>query len=354
MKILFLTGNGINDLSFGGSQASYRNYESLLRYGEVVLYQIKKKSNFKSLLSLLQGNFPPILLSDEKKIMKLIYDEQIDVVFLDGSSFGKIAKRIGKKNVPMAAFFHNCEYDYIDVRFGETDSLKKKIYKFIIKKEENTVAKISNYRMVFTNRDKNRIENLYHVRVDDVIPIGLNDSLKQEERSNQKGEYCLLFGAAGRANVEAFEWFIKNVSPSLNCKTLVAGKGFDKFIEGWSSKKVEVRGYMDDLSKMYQSALCVAVPLFSGGGMKIKVSEALMHGKYIFGTDEAFVGYEERLDKRIARLCRSKEEFIEGINEYTKQKVEFIQYAREVYEKNYSVEAGYEKIKVMLERLIDR
>lgn len=36
----------------------------------------------------------------------------------------------------------------------------------------------------------------------------------------------------------------------------------------------------------------MVMPIFSGSGMKVKTAEALMYGKFLIGTKEAFEGYE--------------------------------------------------------------
>ncbi len=105
-------------------------------------------------------------------------------------------------------------------------------------------------------------------------------------------QYCLLLGPLVTANEETFTWFRENVSPHIKCQTIIAGKEFEKYKEEWSNENVKVIGYVEDLAKLYRNACCAAIPLFSGEGMKIKTGEALMYGKYIFGTDEDFVGYD--------------------------------------------------------------
>ena len=59
-----------------------------------------------------------------------------------------------------------------------------------------------------------------------------------------------------------------------------------------NSKNVEIHDSVDDLSVFYERANIVVCPLFYGGGMKVKVAEALMYGKKIIGTELAFFGYE--------------------------------------------------------------
>jgi hypothetical protein len=57
----------------------------------------------------------------------------------------------------------------------------------------------------------------------------------------------------------------------------------------------------------------VIAPIFDGSGMKTKVAEALMHGKKVVGTPEAFSGYE-KVAERAGWCCSSPTEFVTAIN----------------------------------------
>lgn len=64
-----------------------------------------------------------------------------------------------------------------------------------------------------------------------------------------------------------------------------------------------------------------------------------MFGKYIFGTDEAFMGYAFD-DKKVGNRCNSAMEFIEQINACLQnQKSFFNEYSRSVFISHYSEEA---------------
>lgn len=347
MNILFITANGINDASFGGPKGSIRNYTLLKSYGNVEIYTIKKKSNLQSLLSIFCGYYPPIDESDYKQLLNLS-EKSYDLVFFDGSIYGKLVDIFTKSKT--VVFYHNCEHDYISVRFGNTFSLKKSIYQKLIDKNEQYITLKANYRVAFSTRDKKRISKLYGKIVEQVMPLGIEDKyrylppLKTERK-------CLLLGTVCKANVEGYSWFIKNVSPYINCKTIIAGKGFEKYKQQWDNKKVEVIGYVKDLAEIYEQAEFVAIPLFSGGGMKVKTVEALMYGKTIFGTDEAFSGFEINLDG-VGSICNDQDTFILKINEYLESKHErYNDKARKIYKNYYSIKSCELSFQEMMKNL---
>lgn len=338
MKILFITCNGVEDAAFGGAKASIRNYELLKKYAEVDVMTVRKRSSLASAASVLGGYFPPVSGRDLKAVRAVL--DRYDCVFFDGSHFGNIVKYVSGKGVKTICFFHNCEYDYIEVRFGPSTSLKKSVYKRLIARQEKLAARCAGINMVFTQRDAERIGGLYAVEPPRVAPLSLKDAY--EERQPGRERECLLFGPLGQANEEAFGWFVREVSPYLRCGTRVAGKGFEVHKEDWGSRKVAVQGYVEDIAQLYADACCVAIPLLSGGGMKIKTAEALMFGKYIFGTDEAFVGYELDCGK-VGGRCNTAQEFIEAVNGFLDRGRDFDfynGYARRLYEEKYSLQAS--------------
>ena len=349
MNALFITGADFSDDTYGGPKGSYRNYLLLKEYFEVDRYVIAKKSTLRSGLSIAEGFFPPTDISDVKKIKKMNEGNKYEIVFLDGSIYGGLIKIFRQAPLKIIVFYHNCEHDYIAVRFGKKFSLKKWIYQLMNDKSERISSLKSDFRITFSLRDANRIEKIYGVNVQKQLPLSIVDNYQVREPVEHE-KNCLLFGPAGTANIEAFGWFVKNVSPKLRCTTILAGKGFEGYRE-WENDKVSVIGFVEDISGLYNAASCVAIPLFSGGGMKVKTVEALMFGKSIFGTDEAFSGYDIDYE-RIGGLCNDADSFVEQINLFvTEDRSEYNSYARNLYETEYSVEASKRIFKEIMNEL---
>ena len=83
--------------------------------------------------------------------------------------------------------------------------------------------------------------------------------------------------------------------------------------------------------------------------MKTKTAEALMFGKKIIGTPEAFSGYEG-ITNEVGRVCNSADEFIDAINNAdTMVSHRFDSKLRKIYENKYS----YSSAKIRLERILE-
>ena len=124
-------------------------------------------------------------------------------------------------------------------------------------------------------------------------------------------------------------------------KTYIVGRGFEKFKDELEvNKNVVVVGEVDTLAQWYHDAYFVVAPIFDGSGMKTKVAEALMYGKKIIGTPEAFSGYEDIVEQA-GRVCHSSDEFVAAIESSDKMvNGSFDTELRKIYEENYSFEAA--------------
>lgn len=349
-NILFISCNGIEDAAFGGPKGTIRNYEALKKYGKVYPLQIVKRSNIKSLVSLFEGYYPPVSNWYMKLIKKTIREHNIDIVFFDQSFYGNLVKEARKMGCYTIVFCHNCEADYNEIRFSKSNNLIKKIFysrniRIAEKKSLSSADKIA----VFLKRDADRIYEMYKGFSSYIVPLGAKDKFIEFDSDISINEkYCLLLGPAYEANLEGARWFAANIAPYLKCITIIAGKGFDKHAEELKSEKIIVKGFVDDIANLYNEAFLVAIPQLIGSGMKVKTIEAMMFGKYIVGTPEAFAGFDIDLNDT-AKICDTKEEFINAINQYCLVGERFNQKSRDNYLKYYSLESCEKQFDLLME-----
>ena len=149
----------------------------------------------------------------------------------------------------------------------------------------------------------------------DLYPMSLEDKLPVDYISlpyNVTEKFALFVGGTFYANQAGIFWFVENVVPYISMKTYIVGRGFEKFkSELEINENVVVVGEVDTLAQWYHDAYFVVAPIFDGSGMKTKVAEALMYGKKIIGTPEAFSGYED-IVKQAGNVCDSADEFVDG------------------------------------------
>lgn len=276
---------------------------------------------------------------------------------MDTSICGTLIKELKSKipDQPIFTQFQNCEKDYNNVRFAGKHKIKSSVYKKLVTNGEKLTLEYSDCNAVYSKRDMDRLETIYGKKADVILPLFLKDEMNGKNPEEYDGDegYCLLFGPVLNPNIEGFRWFVDHVSPYIKIKTVLAGKGFEDFKDEYYGKAVEVKGYVENIKELYHKAKCVCIPLFLGGGMKVKTIEALMFGKNVFGTDEAFSGYD--LDyEAIGGLCNTPHEFIDKINSLVENDDSFINFrSREIYERIYSEDAALKRLKDVLEWSIE-
>ena len=176
-----------------------------------------------------------------------------------------------------------------------------------------------------------------------ILPISCEDKFLPERiiTTDNQHKIFLFVGVAFFANINGIEWFMDKVLPNVKGKLIIVGKGMEQYKDRWQSDRVEVHGFVEDISEFYYKSSVVIAPIFVGGGMKTKTAEALMYGKTIVGTKEAFEGYIK--DNRAMIECNTDEEFIFSLN--TINNVGFNNISREIFINNYSNESLLLKFK---------
>jgi len=339
-KSLFITFNNIFSRQTGGEQCSYRNLNLLLKYYEVDTYIVKSNKLTKFFSSLFLF-FPPFTYKNWKELDEMIFKNSYDLIFFDSSLCGIFVKHIHNKfKIPIICFYHNVEYDYLSVRFGKR--LIKYPYLFLAKLNEELSLKYSTINIVLNERDKKRFFKLYKIAPQYILPISfINHKINffnNDMNLSYYKPYILFVGSLNRSNFEAAKWFVFNVMPFLNnnINLIIVGHGFENKKNDLNASNIFVLGSVEDLSDFYICSECVVSPIFEGGGMKVKIAEALMYGKTIFGTKEAFEGYV--IDGSSTILCDDANEFISNLNKFLNDPNRniFNENSKKLFEEKYS------------------
>lgn len=311
----------------------------------------KKQSFFGKLFSL---NIDNITNKDIKKIQEIIIKKKIKIVFVDCSSFGFLTSKIKrlKKNIKIVIIHHHIEHLFFFQYLIKTKNLK---YLFIsLKMYINEILSTinSDAKIFFTTKDKKYAKFLFRTKKEYIFPVAqpiIQKSPISKNRFKTKTPYMLFVGGANLIfNVKGIEWFVKNVLPALSLNLVIVGEGFENIYN--NKKNIQCLGRVEDLNNIYQNSEFIIAPIFGGSGMKTKVAEAAGYGKFVFGSNEALIGYEKYIGE-ICALCKNKEEFIKKINNYKnilKTKKEIIK----IFNDNYSIKAmsiNYSKVLLELQ-----
>lgn len=292
----------------------------------------------------------PISLSKATSVESVFIDTSIKpihaLVNLFGSSSYNIDRFYSKDfEVKLRGILEKSEYDiihlesvfctpYLDVLrenssakvVVRTHNVEFKIWELLAKNELNPVKKwylgilakrLKNYEvsvlkkvdgiLAITQEDEQNFNVLGIETLSEVIPIGID--VKKIETAQLDDSLSLYhLGAMDWApNVEGVEWFLDRVWPVVSneipeATAHFAGRKMPASLLSRSNGNLKIEGEVEDASKFISGKNIAVIPVLSGSGMRVKIIEALAHGKVVITTSLGATGinYTEGVNLLIA------------------------------------------------------
>jgi glycosyltransferase involved in cell wall biosynthesis len=139
------------------------------------------------------------------------------------------------------------------------------------------------------------------------IPLGMDTATIRPDRVPVPDETLLFVGSFGhRPNRTAVELLIDKVWPEVSkyhpeAVLQVIGSGSREFLHGLARVpgSVVALGYVEDLDDNYRRARLLVAPLTEGGGIKIKILEAMAHGLPVVTTPIGAEGIVAEADRAL-------------------------------------------------------
>lgn len=279
-------------------------------------------------------------------IVACIGERGIGSVLVDGSNYGEVVRAIKRSHpaVRVCVFFHNVEARFFWGAFRDTRSARALMVCVANLLAERKSVRHGDALVCLSERDGGQLGRLYGRGATAISPMALVDTFDPQAADPPAldgGRVALFVGGLFYANRAGIEWFVREVAPRIDTQVWIVGNGLEA-LRGAVVIPAGVRlvGKVPSVAEWYRRADFVVAPVFDGSGMKTKVAEALMHGKAIVGTPEAFSGYEE-VAGQAGIVCRTADEFIAAIAALGRaERPAFRADLRALYEERYSYAAA--------------
>ncbi len=288
-----------------------------------------------------------------KRGLHILEADSFAKIFVDGSNLGKFVFFIKQRlpHVEIVTFHHNVESRFFLGALKQFKTLRALAVLVVNYLAERRSVRFSDKIICLSKRDSGLLDRIYGRSATHISAIALRDrpSGDQGVRTADPG-FALFVGGGFYANLAGIRWFVREVVPRIRIRTCIVGLGFEELASELArEKKVEVIGAVDSLAPWYRDANFVVAPIFDGSGMKTKVAEALMFGKRVVGTPEAFSGYED-VASRAGWRCETADDFVAAINlaENTAKDV-LDRDLRSIYEASFSYPAYRRRIERIME-----
>lgn len=288
----------------------------------------------------------------QQEITECLENKKIDLINVDFPHM--CVNLLGcKENIPIVLNEHNIEWKvYRMIANSQHNIFKKTAYwldSYRLKRYEKKILKILNIRLLtFVSsedmREMKKIENAIPCKL---VPVGADLKKNIAVAGYDRKEHNIIFVGkmSYSPNIEAAEWFTKKILSKIliaypNVKFYIVGKNPDKRVKRLNNLHVIVTGKVDNVDIYYQQADLVVIPLKNGGGVKVKLLEALSFHKEIVSTSK---GVEGTLyaDGKTIPVSNDEEEFaeycIQSLNK-TEEMKKRQQTAYEIFKHNYTWE----------------
>lgn len=348
------------------SDDEYKYTPNLLEYcKEVHLY---KRNRYFALLKLIKAPYVCVsrwFTSMKYDIERCFKNEKIDWIIVDfPQMLGNIGEKIFNSN-KLVLNQHNIEYLTLrNLAESINNPLRRILYSIEARRlyrfEERCYRNLNIKLFTFVSiEDKAFFEEKFGKVNTMLVPVGAEVHEYEENKDNQN--IISYFGKMSYpANAEAAIWFSNNVFPIIQkeipeSKFYIVGKDPSKDLLNLSesNSNVIVTGTVDKIEDYYKLTDLVVVPLSHGGGVKVKVLEALGYGKLVVATAKGIEGTTLQNQKELltaesaeafAQICINA---LQNISSYEKVR----RYGYENIRKNYTWKAIVGKFEQELNHL---
>ncbi len=286
--------------------------------------RIKPVDAFVNLFSKIPYNISRFISGEfENKLKDILKNNSYDYILMESVFLLPYVKTIKKySNAKIILRSHNVEYEIWERIAKNSRNIPLKLYTLYLakklKKFELTHINKIDILVTLTDRDlKKYTKNGYNGK-SMIVPAGIISEIKPQKIDIKDNlEVSFLGSLDWMPNIEGLNWFIKNVWKEIikdmpGSRLHIAGRNTPDTIKQMQNQNLVVHGEIPDSKIFLNSYPIMIVPLLSGGGMRLKIMEALALGRVIITTSLGTEGIDAKDEKDIL-IANTPKEFIDKI-----------------------------------------
>lgn len=257
------------------------------------------------------------------RLTELLKAEKYDVIHVESIFLAPYLETIRQySQAPVVLRAHNVEHRIWQQMAEGSDKVLKRWYlkKLALALRAYEVERVNAFDGVacITEDDMETFRQLGCRKPMISIPFGME--LPQTSATKTRHDMLFYIGSMDwRPNLEGVTWFLDNVWPLIHKEMpelhmVLAGRNTpdDLVWRYWNREDVEIRGEVENASTFISEGLINVVPLLSGSGIRVKIIEAMSHGKAVVSTTIGAQGIHYEEGKHLL-IANTPEEFVEKV-----------------------------------------
>ena len=257
---------------------------------------------------------------------ELLKKEEFDLAHVDHlhmAYYGLYLKQ--KFGLPTVLREHNVETIIMERFYKNQTNFLFKLYAYLqyckLRRYESHICGQFDRCLMITKEDERRLHTMNSLAKTVVVSAGVDTEYFHPMEEIKEEPYSLVSVASldWLPNVEGILWFYNKIWPVVKkkvpkAKLYLIGKNPPSKIRALEREGVIVTGFIEDVREYIAKAAVFLVPLRIGGGMRIKILNALAMGKAVISTSIGAEGIDVT-DGRDIYLADTAEEFAQKIIE---------------------------------------
>lgn len=239
--------------------------------------------------------------SMRKAICDCIVEKSINIINVDFPHM--CVNLLGLQlTVPVVLNEHNIEWEvYRTIAMSHKNPIKKVAYfldSYRLKAYEQEIFRKLNFsRVTFVStRDMQHMIGMYMVHKNKATLIPVGGDLHEIEPVSHFSPNIIFVGKMSYGpNIEAVKWFVNEMFPKItreinHAKFYIVGKDPTDEVKALQSENIIVTGMVENVENYYRIADLVVLPLKNGGGVKVKLLEAISYDLPVVSTSTGVEG----------------------------------------------------------------
>jgi glycosyltransferase involved in cell wall biosynthesis len=239
-----------------------------------------------------------------------LQEELFDLVQLENTHMGHYLGLVQKHNKPVVLRLHNVE-SLLAQRYARTVAPPLNWYVGLqarrMARFEARACEQASLCLAITEEDAQRVRRLAPEAQVSVSPAGVDlERFYPQPMEEEPGTVVYVGALNWPPNVDSVRWFRNELWPRIQkdeptSRWIIVGKDPPADILRWpeENRSIAVTGFVDDVRAYLHQASVVVVPLRSGGGMRLKILEAMAAGKAVVSTPLGAEGIPARNNEEI-------------------------------------------------------
>lgn len=274
----------------------------------------------------------------EKKLENIVSSFEPELIQVESIYLASYISTLRKlTEAPVAIRLHNIEYQIWERLSDEAANTFKRFYlrdlAVRIKRFEIEAWSAADVLIPITSGDAEVVKNSVPSANLIVAPFGIDSQKHQAPPKNERWVGYHIGAMDWLPNVEAVTWFLEAVWPDLHKEVPefqfhFAGRNMPGAFEKYEGEGISCEGEVPSASDFISDKKILIVPLRSGGGIRIKILEAMASGKLVVSTSVGVQGIDEAKPGVHFLLADTAEDFINQINWLMSEKIAAEQIAK--------------------------